>query len=60
LALAYGPLTDEDLRAYLDYSRSPEGKRLNTALFAAFDAVFEPISRELGRAAGRQLLGQDI
>jgi hypothetical protein len=60
LALAYGPLEDADLEAYIDFSLSPEGRRLNVALFAAFDAVFGQISHDLGRASGRQMLGQDI
>lgn len=60
LALAYGPLPDEDLEAYTDFSLTPEGQKLNAALFAAFDAVFREISRNLGRAAARQMMGQDI
>lgn len=60
LAMAYGPLPDEDLAAYSAFSETPEGKRMNAALFAAFDAVFVAISRDLGRAAARQLMGQDI
>jgi hypothetical protein len=60
LALAYGPLEDQDLEAYIAFSLSPEGRRLNVALFAAFDAVFGRISHDLGRASGRQMLGQDI
>lgn len=60
LALAYGPLEDADLEAYIAFSQTPEGRRLNVALFAAFDAVFGRISYDLGRAAGRQMLGEDI
>lgn len=60
LVLAYGPLPDDDLRAYTDFSLTPEGRRLNLALFAAFDAVFTAISHDLGRAAARQMMGQDI
>lgn len=60
LALAYGPLPDEDLQAYIDFSLTPEGQKLNAALFVAFDAVFREISRNLGRAAARQMMGQDI
>jgi hypothetical protein len=60
LALAYGPLPDEDLQAYIAFSETAEGQRLNAALFAGFDAVFSAISRDLGRAAGRQMSGQDI
>ncbi|MEH6772763.1 MAG: DUF2059 domain-containing protein [Cereibacter changlensis] len=60
LALAYGPLPDEDLQAYVDFSKTPEGKRLNAATFAAFDAVFTTLSHDLGRAAARQMQGEDI
>lgn len=60
LALAYGPLDDAEVEAYIDFSLTASGQRLNAALFAAFDAIFRPISRDLGRAAARQLLGQDI
>ena len=60
LALAYGPLSDEDMAAYLAFSETPEGQKLNAALFGAFDAVFSSISRDLGRAAARQMLGEDI
>lgn len=60
LALAYGPLPDEDLEAYIAFSLTPEGQRLNAALFVAFDAVFSEISRNLGRGAAKQMMGQDI
>jgi hypothetical protein len=60
LAMAYGGLPDEDLEAYIDFSESRAGKRLNAALFAAFDALFNAQSYDLGLATGRQLAGQDI
>jgi hypothetical protein len=60
LALAYQPLSDEDLEAYTAFWETAAGKRLNTALFAAFDVVFTDISRDLGRAAARQMQGDDI
>ncbi|MDT8855114.1 DUF2059 domain-containing protein [Paracoccaceae bacterium Fryx2] len=60
LALAYGPLPDDDMQAYQAFSDSPAGQKLNTALFAAFDVVFTAISRDLGRAAARQMQGEDI
>lgn len=60
LSLAYGPLSDEELQAYIAFSASPEGQRLNSAIFAAFDELFVAISLQLGLAAGRQLQGQDI
>ncbi|QYZ68509.1 hypothetical protein [Neotabrizicola shimadae] len=60
LALAYQPLSDEDMRAYIEFSKGPEGQRLNRALFAAFDVLFSTVSADLGRAAGLELRGQDI
>lgn len=60
LALAYQPLSDADLEAYVAFSETPEGQRLNRALFAAFDALFTALSADLGRAAGLELRGQDI
>lgn len=60
LALAYGPLSDEEVDAYIAFSETEPGQKLNHALFAAFDKLFTGISRDLGRAAGRQLSGEDI
>jgi hypothetical protein len=60
LALAYGPLSDAELQGYTDFSETAAGRKMNTALFAAFDAVFVQISRDLGRAAARQMVGDDI
>lgn len=60
LVLAYQPLSDEELQAYQKFSESAEGKQLNAALFAGFDAGFMRISRDLGRAAARMVQGEDI
>jgi Uncharacterized protein conserved in bacteria (DUF2059) len=60
LTLAYEPLSDADLEAYIAYSETPSGKRLNAAMFAAFDEVFRTISHDLGAAAARQMKGSDI
>lgn len=60
LALAYQPLPDADLEAYLALSERPEGTALNTALFAAFDQLFTAISRDLGRAVALMMAGEDI
>ncbi|MEZ5779470.1 MAG: DUF2059 domain-containing protein [Paracoccaceae bacterium] len=60
LAMAYTPLSDDDLKAYIEFSRSQAGQDLNRALFAGFDAVFVDVSRDLGRAAGAVLAGQDL
>jgi hypothetical protein len=60
LALAYGPLSDDELQAYTGFSRTPAGQKMNAALFAAFDAVFVQISRDLGRAVAQRMIGDDI
>ena len=60
LALAYQPLSDEELQAYQAFSETPEGRALNAALFVAFDASFVRISGELGRAVSRMVQGEDI
>lgn len=57
LMLAYEPLEDADLDAYIAFSATDAGQDLNSALFLAFDGVFEDISRNLGLAAG-QFMGQ--
>jgi hypothetical protein len=60
LAMAYSALSPDEMQAYIDFSVSAPGQRLNAALFAAFDAVFVNLSRNLGRAAALQMQGQDI
>lgn len=60
LALAYGPLSDGELAEYIGFSKTGPGQKLNHALFSAFDAVFSQISRDLGRAAAKQMVGEDI
>ena len=60
LALAYDPLSDEDIGAYIALSGTEEGRALNRALFAAFDELFVPISRQLGYGAAGFMAGQDI
>ena len=60
LALAYVALSEDDLRAYIAYSDTPEGQVMNTALFAAFNDLFNKISYDLGLAVGREMAGQDI
>lgn len=60
LNLAYQPLTNAELQAYIDFSNSPAGGRVNAAMFRAFDRLFDGLSRDLGRAYARQMVGQDI
>ncbi len=60
LAVAYQPLSDDDMQAYLAFSKLDEGKVLNAAVFAAFNVLFVDISDRLGRAAAKQMHGEDI
>lgn len=60
LGLAYSPLSEDEMEAYVDFWESPAGQRLNAALFTAFDRVFRQVSYDLGRAAGRAMQGRDI
>lgn len=60
MVLAYQPLSDADLAAYQAFSETSEGRVLNRATFVAFDQLFTEISHDLGRAAAKQMQGQDI
>ena len=60
MMLAYQPLSEQDLDAYIAFSETLAGQKLNAALFSAFDSVFTRISYDLGRAAAGQMQGQDI
>jgi len=60
LTLAYEPLSDADLDAYISLSETDTGQALNSALFGAFDRVFVDISTDLGRAAAQFMQAQDI
>ena len=55
LALAYQPLSDDEMRTYTAFCQSPAGQRLNAAVFAAFDAIFVTISRGLGQAVASDM-----
>ena len=50
--MAYAPLSDGDLATYVAFLESPAGQKLNYALFAAFDSVFEEISLGMGLSLG--------
>lgn len=60
LSLAYEPLEDDALDAYIAFSETPEGQALNRALFEGFDTMYQGMSFDLGRAAASQMAGQDI
>jgi len=60
VALAYQPLSDEDLRAYIAFSGTAGGQALNSALFASFNDLFAKISGDMGTAAAGHMAGEDI
>lgn len=58
MTLAYAPLTEDELQAYVAFSESPAGRRFNAAMTKAFDPVMLDLSRNLGAEAGRLMSGQ--
>jgi hypothetical protein len=60
LLMAYRPLADAELDAYVNYSDTPGGQALNASIFAGFDAMYSAISRDLGLATARAMDGSDI
>ncbi|MGR3481949.1 DUF2059 domain-containing protein [Salipiger marinus] len=60
LLLAYRPLSDAVLDEYVALSASPEGRAMNRALFAGFNAMYDEISYGLGLAAAQQMLGEEL
>lgn len=60
LLMAYGPMSDADLQAYTDLSRTEAGKRLNRALFRGFDIMYSDISRALGLATAQAQQSQEL
>ncbi len=60
LGLAYSPLPEADVDAYIAFLESPAGQRLNAALFVAYGAVYRQVSYDLGRAMGVALQSRRI
>lgn len=60
LLLAYEPLSDDELDAYIALSETAQGRVLNRALFSGFNAMYDEISYALGLAAARQMQQQDL
>lgn len=60
LTLAFDPITESDIEAYIALSESEAGQDLNAALFAAFDVLFVNISRDMGAAVAVYMQGEDI
>lgn len=60
LLMAYAPLDDAQMEAYIAFSESEPGQELNQALFDAFDRMFVDISRALGLAAAEAMTVQEL
>lgn len=60
LMLAYQPLSDAELEAYIAFSESDAGQEMTQALFVAFNGMFDDISRALGLASSRFMISQEL
>jgi hypothetical protein len=60
LLMAYQPLSDADLQAYIDFSETPSGQALNAALFEGFDVGYRDISYDLGISVARFSGSRDL
>jgi len=60
LLTAYDELDAETLVRYLDFCRSPAGQAYNRELFNSFDRLYRAISDDLGRAAARMLVTEEL
>ena len=60
LLMAYQPLSDAELQAYIAFSETPSGRALNAALFNGFDAGYRRISYDLGRSIARISVSSDL
>ena len=60
LFMAYQPLEDTDLQAYIAFSETDAGADINRAMFESFDRLFNGISRSLGRAAATEMTSQEL
>ncbi len=60
LLMAYQPVPDDYIQAYIDISKTEEGKDLNRAMFTAFDVLFTDMSKALGLGASRFMVGEDL
>jgi len=60
LLMAYQPLSDADLEAYVAFSQTQAGQDLTNALFEAFSGMFDDISRDLGLASSQFMIIQEL
>ena len=58
--MAYSPLSDDELTAYLAFQTSPEGMDLNAALFDTFNKLTTENAQKLGQFTASALSAQDL
>lgn len=60
LLFAYRPLSAQDMKDLAAFAASPAGRALSQAQTAAFDAIYDETSAELGRALARRVRASDL
>jgi hypothetical protein len=60
LFMAYQPLEDADLEAYVVFSQTDAGRALNAGLFDGFEKVYSDISYALGRAVALEYAASEL
>lgn len=60
LLTAYQPLEPVEIDRYIAFWQTEEGKRLNRALFATFDRMYEELSYLMGQAVAQHLRSQKL
>lgn len=56
----FDPLTEDELNALIAFSETPAARHVNSALFAAFDRVFNDVARQLGKAVADMMRGERL
>jgi hypothetical protein len=60
MMMAYQPLTDADLDTLIAFSQTEAGQGVNRALFDAFSALYEDISRTLGLQVAQMMMVSEL
>ncbi|WP_299844472.1 DUF2059 domain-containing protein [uncultured Roseovarius sp.] len=60
LTKAYQPLEPEKLEVYASFYRTPAGRELNRAIFAAFDQMYEELSYLMGLAVAEHMSSEPL
>lgn len=60
LLMAYQPLSDDELKSYIAFTKTQAGKDMTQALFISLNGMFDDISRGLGLAASRFMISQEL